>query len=82
MTKEDWAEWMRNFAVELIRESPSAALRACYSLAQVASEAATSVAALRTCLPALTAFQRREVPSRAVSVAEHAQPAALAGSTF
>ncbi len=35
MTKEDWAEWMRNFSVELLRESPSPALRACHALAQV-----------------------------------------------
>lgn len=34
-TKEDWAEWMRHFAVELLRESPSPALRATYPLAQV-----------------------------------------------
>ncbi|KAG2491268.1 hypothetical protein HYH03_010473, partial [Edaphochlamys debaryana] len=35
VTKEDWAEWMRNFAVELLKESPSPALRACAGLAQV-----------------------------------------------
>eukprot|EP00198_Chlamydomonas_reinhardtii_P008241 XP_001697578.1 target of rapamycin, growth-regulatory PI3K-like protein kinase [Chlamydomonas reinhardtii] len=35
VTKEDWAEWMRNFAVELLKESPSPALRACHGLAQV-----------------------------------------------
>ncbi|EFJ44271.1 target of rapamycin, growth-regulatory PI3K-like protein kinase [Volvox carteri f. nagariensis] len=35
VTKEDWAEWMRNFSVELLKESPSPALRACYGLAQV-----------------------------------------------
>lgn len=34
-TKEDWAEWMRHFSVELLKESPSPALRATYSLAQV-----------------------------------------------
>lgn len=34
-TKEDWLEWMRHFSVELLRESPSPALRACHSLAQV-----------------------------------------------
>ena len=34
-TKEDWVEWMRQFSVELLRESPSPALRACYTLAQV-----------------------------------------------
>jgi FKBP12-rapamycin complex-associated protein len=34
-TKEDWAEWIRRFSVELLRESPSPALRSCLSLAQV-----------------------------------------------
>ena len=36
-TKEDWAEWMRHFSVELLKESPSPALRATYSLAQVSA---------------------------------------------
>ena len=34
-TKEDWAEWMRHFAVELLKESPIHALRATHLLAQV-----------------------------------------------
>lgn len=34
-TKEDWIEWMRNFSVELLKESPSPALRACHTLAQI-----------------------------------------------
>ena len=34
-TKEDWVEWMRRFSVELLRESPSPALRSCSALAQV-----------------------------------------------
>jgi FKBP12-rapamycin complex-associated protein len=33
--KDDWAEWMRQFSVELLRESSSPALRFCSSLAQV-----------------------------------------------
>eukprot|EP01132_Coremiostelium_polycephalum_P005602 gene5602-6970_t len=33
-TKEDWIEWIRRFSVELLRESPSPALRSCLSLAQ------------------------------------------------
>jgi FKBP12-rapamycin complex-associated protein len=32
-TREDWVEWMRRFSVELLRESPHQALRACSSLA-------------------------------------------------
>jgi FKBP12-rapamycin complex-associated protein len=35
VTKEDWAEWQRNFSVELLRQSASPALRACCELAQV-----------------------------------------------
>ena len=34
-TREDWQEWMRRFSIELLRESPSNALRACASLASV-----------------------------------------------
>ena len=34
-TREDWVEWMRRFSVELLKESPSNALRACASLAGV-----------------------------------------------
>ncbi|KAJ9051250.1 phosphatidylinositol kinase- protein kinase tor1 [Entomophthora muscae] len=32
-TRDDWNEWIRRFTVELIKESPSHALRACYTLA-------------------------------------------------
>ena len=39
-TKEDWAEWMRHFSVELLKESPSPALRATHTLAQVWEDAA------------------------------------------
>jgi len=34
-TREDWQEWMRRFSVELLKESPSHALRACASLAGI-----------------------------------------------
>ncbi|KAL2490207.1 Serine/threonine-protein kinase TOR [Abeliophyllum distichum] len=34
-TKEDWAEWMRHFNIELLKESPSPALRTCAKLAQL-----------------------------------------------
>lgn len=34
-TKEDWMEWLRRLGVELLKESPSPALRACASLASV-----------------------------------------------
>lgn len=34
-TREDWQEWIRRFSVELLKESPSHALRACAGLAGV-----------------------------------------------
>eukprot|EP00835_Amoeboradix_gromovi_P000423 NODE_15_length_42055_cov_0.634117.p1 type:complete len:2332 gc:universal NODE_15_length_42055_cov_0.634117:8372-15367(+) len=34
-TPEDWLEWLRRLSVELLKESPSHALRACSSLASV-----------------------------------------------
>nr|GEW20723.1 serine/threonine-protein kinase TOR isoform X2 [Tanacetum cinerariifolium] len=34
-TKEDWAEWMRQFSIELLKQSPSPALRTCARLAQL-----------------------------------------------
>lgn len=34
-TREDWQEWMRRFSVELLKESPHHALRACAGLAGV-----------------------------------------------
>jgi FKBP12-rapamycin complex-associated protein len=34
-TREDWQEWMRRFSVELLRESPQQALRACTPLASI-----------------------------------------------
>ena len=33
--KEDWVEWMQRLSVELMRESPSHALRACMTLVDV-----------------------------------------------
>ncbi|EMC92726.1 hypothetical protein BAUCODRAFT_76649 [Baudoinia panamericana UAMH 10762] len=34
-TKEDWQEWMRRLSVELLKESPQQALRACTPLASI-----------------------------------------------
>jgi FKBP12-rapamycin complex-associated protein len=34
-TREDWQEWMRRFSVELLKESPQQALRACTPLASI-----------------------------------------------
>jgi hypothetical protein len=46
VTKEDWAEWMRHFSVELLGQSPSPALRACHALAQVGVGAGKGVGCL------------------------------------
>ncbi|KAF2398484.1 hypothetical protein EJ06DRAFT_583742 [Trichodelitschia bisporula] len=42
-TREDWIEWMRRFSVELLRESPQQALRACTTLASVYNPIARSL---------------------------------------
>lgn len=34
-TREDWQEWIRRFSVELLKESPAHALRACANLAGI-----------------------------------------------
>lgn len=34
-TKDDWQEWIRRFSVELLKESPSYALRSCANLAAI-----------------------------------------------
>lgn len=36
-TREDWQEWLRRFSIELLKESPSNALRACAGLAALYS---------------------------------------------
>ena len=42
-TREDWLEWMRRFSVELLKESPQQALRACSPLANVYSPIARAL---------------------------------------
>ncbi|KAJ9649752.1 phosphatidylinositol kinase- protein kinase tor1 [Coniosporium tulheliwenetii] len=42
-TREDWIEWMRRFSVELLRESPQQALRACTPLASIYSPIAKTL---------------------------------------
>lgn len=34
VSKEDWIEWLRKLSIELLKESPSPALRSCWALAQ------------------------------------------------
>lgn len=33
ITREDWADWLRRFSLEIVQESPSPALRSCISVA-------------------------------------------------
>lgn len=43
LTKDDWQEWMRRFSVELLKESPQQALRACANLASIHTPLARSL---------------------------------------
>ena len=54
-TREDWQEWMRRFSVELLKESPSHALRACAGLASVYQPLARDLfnSAFASCWPEL-----------------------------
>ena len=35
VSKDDWMEWVRRLSVELLKESPSPALRSCWALANI-----------------------------------------------
>lgn len=63
VTKDDWAEWMRHFSVELLAQSPSPALRACHSLAQVGMGCAvlTCVHCDSVCNQHVTAMRRHQL---------------------
>lgn len=54
-TTEDWQEWLRRFSVELLRESPSHALRACAGLASTYQPLARDLfnSAFASCWPEL-----------------------------
>ena len=54
-TPEDWHEWIRRFSVELLRESPSHALRACAGLAGLYQPLAKDLfnSAFASCWPEL-----------------------------
>lgn len=38
VSKDDWLEWLRRLSIELLKESPSPALRSCLALAQTYSQ--------------------------------------------
>ncbi|KAK6628142.1 hypothetical protein RUM43_001953 [Polyplax serrata] len=38
VSKDDWLEWLRRLSIELLKESPSPALKSCWALAQTYSQ--------------------------------------------
>eukprot|EP01041_Mallomonas_annulata_P001944 gene1944-3771_t len=82
-TSEDWNEWLRRFTVELLRESPSPALRSCSGLAQAYGPLARELfhAAFVSCWQELTetyqdslvrslqsAFQSKTIPPEILQI--------------
>jgi FKBP12-rapamycin complex-associated protein len=61
--QDDWAEWMRRFSVEMLRESSSPALRACAALANVYPPLARELfnAAFVSCYTELEATYKHEL---------------------
>ncbi|KAI9699935.1 MAG: phosphatidylinositol kinase- protein kinase tor1 [Bogoriella megaspora] len=62
-TRDDWQEWMRRFSVELLKESPQQALRACAPLASIYSPIARSLfnSAFVSCWPELYDHYQEEL---------------------
>ena len=58
-TKDDWDEWMVQFSLELLRESPSPALRSCCTVAQVRAFANTACCSVCLLLHPLSVSCRR-----------------------
>ncbi|KAL3862460.1 hypothetical protein ACJMK2_008424 [Sinanodonta woodiana] len=64
-SKEDWMEWLRRLSIELLKESPSPALRSCWALAQTYNPLARDLfnAAFVSCWTELTETQQDELIS-------------------
>ncbi|KAH3893902.1 hypothetical protein DPMN_018054 [Dreissena polymorpha] len=62
-SKEDWMEWLRKLSIELLKESPSPALRSCWALAQSYNPLARDLfnAAFVSCWTQLTEEQQDEL---------------------
>ncbi|KAK3104575.1 hypothetical protein FSP39_005244 [Pinctada imbricata] len=62
-SKEDWIEWLRRLSIELLKESPSPALRSCWALAQTYNTLAKNLfnAAFVSCWTELTETQQDEL---------------------
>ncbi|XP_059807691.1 serine/threonine-protein kinase mTOR isoform X1 [Hypanus sabinus] len=63
VSKDDWMEWLRRLSVELLKESPSPALRSCWSLAQAYNPLARDLfnAAFLSCWSELHESQQDEL---------------------
>ncbi|GFN76929.1 mechanistic target of rapamycin (serine/threonine kinase) [Plakobranchus ocellatus] len=63
VSKEDWMEWLRKLSIELLKESPSPALRSCLVLAQTYTGLARDLfnSAFLACWTELTELQQDEV---------------------
>ncbi|XP_048250308.1 serine/threonine-protein kinase mTOR-like isoform X1 [Haliotis rufescens] len=63
VSKEDWMEWLRKLSIELLKESPSPALRSCWALAQSYNPLARDLfnAAFVSCWTELTETQQDEL---------------------
>lgn len=72
-TAEDWTEWMRRFSVELLRESPQQALRACSPLTSVYRPIAIELfnAAFASCWTELYAEYQQELANALQTAITH-----------
>lgn len=63
VSKEDWLEWLRRLSIELLKESPSPALRSCYTLAQTYNQLPRDLfnAAFVSCWTELNDTQQNEL---------------------
>nr|FAA04053.1 TPA: mechanistic target of rapamycin [Lymnaea stagnalis] len=63
VSKEDWMEWLRKLSIELLKESPSPALRSCLALAQTYNPLARDLfnSAFLACWTELTEINQDEV---------------------
>lgn len=63
VSKDDWTEWLRRLSIELLKESPSPALRSCWALAQTYNPLARDLfnAAFVSCWTELSESQQDEL---------------------
>lgn len=63
VSNDDWLEWLRRLSIDLLKESPSPALRSCWALAQTYSQLPKDLfnAAFVSCWTQLTETIKNEV---------------------